>query len=737
MRTLIFCTAFAPTALTWQRRYRRWVDAVFASELGQQQILLVDDGSPVLPGWHDTDVVTLQSPDQARSVHSHAPVLLLRFRNRLGRNEIYDFPGWYRSFASAAGYASAHGFDKAIHLESDAYVISDRLRRWLRDGDDGWNTLWSPKFNFPEMAIQMIAGRNVQAAAEFTAQPYARLVGVTHETAFPFTRIETGFKGDRYGEDEPAVPADADFATQIPSQREASYYWWLNGASGPAIERQAHAPLRFGRDGNGGDLLEGGWSGKEPAGRWMIHSTSTMMLPPLPPDGDVRAVITVVPHIQPRGLLVQRLALDVNGNSVARFDVTAAALLGFDIPGKILRRDGSDRVLLVHPDAEPPSRYAGGDHRVLALMLVRLSLKLCDKQDGQTLPVPRSFRETVQMFAQLPATGDVASLFSRVDWSGADAGAVAEAMTGQPQALAPPGSEDGEGVGPATAAALFGAPGFRSFIAWRLLRSFPEKRRLLFVHLPRSAGTDFALAMRQRFPHAGDELEDAAFLPADRFATRLRDFARAIADADTVFMGGHMPLAGLVAGGLVRPQDRLVTILRHPHEVWLSFANAVVQRFLADPGLAEPDTGAWAKMLDLKREDVAAMDPRALALAVAGRPDLHPARPICSLLGDGTARGTLGLLGEVPVEITTLGKYPAWIKREWGIVHQARVNAAPKLIGWADLPAAQQESIAASCRADALVYGAVNACLEASGAMSVSGPELARQAPRGILQARL
>lgn len=56
IRSLIFCTAHARSHLLWTVRYRRWLDAVLGAQLGADQILLVDDGSPVLPGWVDTPV---------------------------------------------------------------------------------------------------------------------------------------------------------------------------------------------------------------------------------------------------------------------------------------------------------------------------------------------------------------------------------------------------------------------------------------------------------------------------------------------------------------------------------------------------------------------------------------------------------------------------------------------------------------------------------------------------------
>jgi hypothetical protein len=203
------------------------VDAVLARGLGQEQILLVDDGSPVLPGWPDTDVVTVRSAADVAAIKSRAPVVLAHFPNRLGRTEIYDFPGWYRSFAGGALRAQKQGFEKFVHIESDAYIVSTGLRDFVRDTASGWHAPWCAKYNFPEMAIQVVAADQIGALADFVRRPYADIVGQTHETVFPFTNVAKQFAGERYGEDEPAVPAAADYAAQIPAQREPCYYWWL------------------------------------------------------------------------------------------------------------------------------------------------------------------------------------------------------------------------------------------------------------------------------------------------------------------------------------------------------------------------------------------------------------------------------------------------------------------------------------------------------------------------------
>jgi hypothetical protein len=372
LRTLIYCTAYAPTQLLWDRR---WVDAVQAGHLNYDQILLVDDGSPVLPGWPDTDIVTVRTLDDVAAVQSRAPVLLLRFPDRLGRSAVYDFPGWYRSYAAGARYAAAAGFQKVLHIESDAYIVSDRMRGWANQTNTGWHTPYSAKYNFPEMAIQLIGADQLDNFVAFTNRPYSELKDVVHETALPLTHVDKRFIGDRFGEEEPPVPANADFATQLPGQREPLYYWWLNGHSGPAPYGPDRIEFGFGQGEAGEPLMRDGWSKPEARGTWMLNMLSIVKLPPLPTNQAFDMVLLLLPHIQRRQLVVQRLIVQLNAAIVGSIECSGPMYAGCEVPANLLRGDGTDRLRFLHPDAAPPSRFKGGDNRNLAVMLRTLTLQ--------------------------------------------------------------------------------------------------------------------------------------------------------------------------------------------------------------------------------------------------------------------------------------------------------------------------------------------------------------------------
>jgi hypothetical protein len=71
----------------------------------------------------------------------------------------------------------------------------------------------------------------------------------------------------------------------------------------------------------------------------------------------------------------QRLILQVNQVVAGEFHFTGSLRVGCDMPTAALRRNGTDRLRLIHPDAQQPSLLGGKDGRVLALMLRSISLQ--------------------------------------------------------------------------------------------------------------------------------------------------------------------------------------------------------------------------------------------------------------------------------------------------------------------------------------------------------------------------
>lgn len=231
MKTLIFCTAFAKTLEDWENLHSRWINAVEDSFLEVDKILIPDDGSPEIPNWEGIDILEEGPlPDQ----EPEARGIIYHYKNNLGRPSIYNQVGWYRSFVFAAEYARKYGYEKVIHLEADAFVVSKRFQDYLNNFNNGWESFWCPRHQIPETAIEVIAGEKwMNEFFKFIDIDYSRFEGrppdpgvEQGESYLPYITNKS-FIGDRYGEAElmTHVPLNADYACQI---RPTTYAWWLN-----------------------------------------------------------------------------------------------------------------------------------------------------------------------------------------------------------------------------------------------------------------------------------------------------------------------------------------------------------------------------------------------------------------------------------------------------------------------------------------------------------------------------
>ena len=229
MKTLIFCTGYAKSAEDWDIRYALWINHIESTGLEADKILIIDDGSEVLPSWEGVDVIQEgELPNQ----ESENRGTIYHFENNLGRPSIYVIPGWYRSFMFAAEYAKKYNYEKVIHIESDAAIISDRLQTFINEFKDGWTTFWCPKYQLPETSIQVIAGSALNKYYGLSSNPYSMYSGQPPDpdpsqgdSWIEFDMINKDFKGDRYGEYPNGItPDDADYVCQINPEFNN---WWL------------------------------------------------------------------------------------------------------------------------------------------------------------------------------------------------------------------------------------------------------------------------------------------------------------------------------------------------------------------------------------------------------------------------------------------------------------------------------------------------------------------------------
>lgn len=215
-KTLIFCTSFASTDEDWDYRYKKWIDFIDICPLERSQVLLIDDGSPVLPKWNGLSIY--HEPNLPHN--SEDKLALFHFNDRLGRDSLLNYPGWYRSFTFSGIWAKNLGFNKIVHIESDCFIFSNALAHYIDNLNSGWTSLYCQSQHLPETCIQVICEDQLKKFLKFGRHDYAiNFANKPIELLMPFTHIEKKFVGDRYGEfkDLKRIPDNADYAANIPS----------------------------------------------------------------------------------------------------------------------------------------------------------------------------------------------------------------------------------------------------------------------------------------------------------------------------------------------------------------------------------------------------------------------------------------------------------------------------------------------------------------------------------------
>ncbi|OYO25762.1 hypothetical protein [Janthinobacterium sp. PC23-8] len=233
MKSILFCTSYIRNEQQWQQRYQRWLNYYQDGPIEAVRKIMIDDGSPWLP-----------TPDIIKTVPSTASLslfnddkVIVRFADNLGRQSVSAYPGWWRSFLHGVTLARELGVDKIVHIESDAYILSQHLADFINGIESGWHVLWCQRYRFPETAIQVICGDQFELFEQFKACQPDLNDGDLAENLLPFTAVHRQFKGERYSEVQKnrgflrskkfdfipflqrpffreSIPDDADFVTQ-------------------------------------------------------------------------------------------------------------------------------------------------------------------------------------------------------------------------------------------------------------------------------------------------------------------------------------------------------------------------------------------------------------------------------------------------------------------------------------------------------------------------------------------
>jgi hypothetical protein len=260
-----------------------------------------------------------------------------------------------------------------------------------------------------------------------------------------------------------------------------------------------------------------------------------------------------------------------------------------------------------------------------------------------------------------------------------------------------------------------------------LTSAFPSKRRLVFIHIPRTAGTDLEGNLEQRYPNIHHKVTVPEDIEKSELFSCLKAFAEDIDLSEAIFISGHIELRWYCDHRICRFGDHLFTIVRDPMDLWVSWVNYVVMVVLAPENDGRPDKKRWMAMLGIEALPSSIDDNyrKLLATKVIRTESIVGRNILCSYLGAGTADSALEMLARCSVEITTIELYPEWLQHSWGVRTTTRRMQSATIITKHTLSQEDYDYLYERSGEDQILYGRITDSLAASGNLSVNGLVLA------------
>lgn len=199
-RAAIFCTAFVDSD---PRRYQSWIDYYTEFFAGEKvDLYLYNDG----PATAALDLKGAQ---------------LVTFPEVLGRQDLWIFPGWKRSFSTAVRELGAR-YRFLGHIESDTILLKPGRAEFLRAlRKPGYRTGFTKRHDFIETAIQVLntprsrryfSARYADAEALHRNEDFEKMVQYALQPALIL-------HGERWEEQELNLYAHYTYLSQTPIYR--------------------------------------------------------------------------------------------------------------------------------------------------------------------------------------------------------------------------------------------------------------------------------------------------------------------------------------------------------------------------------------------------------------------------------------------------------------------------------------------------------------------------------------
>lgn len=225
----------------------------------------------------------------------------------------------------------------------------------------------------------------------------------------------------------------------------------------------------------------------------------------------------------------------------------------------------------------------------------------------------------------------------------------------------------------------------KNFIA-RLLQAYPEKQRLIFVHIPKSAGSDLSTHLISRFASVNTKLTDPSITSTTELHGAIKDVTLEMLASDRIYVHGHTHLDTYVKWNALRYQDEVFTTIRSPIDQIISQINYVLTRVFSDETPTPHDTSGWRKEFNI--QDIGQVKEsdkiKRLGSTILRHSGVVPDNVICRYLGSGSYESAVEKVATHNVEVTNIENYQRWMELRWGLTRKTNMNESKKYLSLSD-----------------------------------------------------
>lgn len=296
------------------------------------------------------------------------------------------------------------------------------------------------------------------------------------------------------------------------------------------------------------------------------------------------------------------------------------------------------------------------------------------------LAAPKNIRDLFEAMSTDPAPASVESFIRRFDWSKTAVQDIYQTFLNRKPESEDVASRLADKDRRSVALGSMAGEEFQRRIVELALRAYPDKQRLIHIHIPKTAGVDLRDKLERRLPfiHHDHHVRDA--YPTAQLFAHLVKMARRAKSSDQILATGHIPLSWYWGGGLCRPTDRVFTVIREPRASLMSAINFYIRRFQEEPDAL--DTRMWAKAIAAppigKWSEAGVV--REFGMSILRTESLTRQTFATAMLGQGNYESAMALIIRSNIELVPLEAYNAWLSEEWGVDSATRANTSPQVL---------------------------------------------------------